>query len=71
MHLVSIFEVTAGDPIVLADPDDDVFLHCAVAVGAACVISGDRHLLDMSEHAGIPILTIRDFLTQEFPTQID
>lgn len=71
MHLASIFEIPEGDPIVLADPDDDIFLHCAVAVGAAYVISGDQHLLDLGEHAGIPILTIRDFLAQEFPAQID
>jgi len=56
---------------VVADPDDDVFLRCAVVAGAACVVSGDRHLLDLGGYAGIPILTVRDFFVKEFPDQID
>jgi len=64
-----MFEVQAseGAPLIVADPDDDVFLYCAVAAGAACVISGDQHLQTLGEHACIPILTIREFLSQEFP----
>ena len=57
--------------IVVADPDDGVFLHCAVVADATCVVSGDNHLLDLGEYAGIPILAIRDFLTKEFPEQVD
>jgi predicted nucleic acid-binding protein len=34
MDLASIFEVPEGDPPVLADPDDDVFLWCAQAAEA-------------------------------------
>ena len=71
MNLASILEVPEGSPIVVADPDDDVFLHCAVIAGAACVVSGDDHLLDLGTYADIPILTVRDFLAQEFPEQID
>jgi len=47
LNLASIFEVPEGDPIVVADPDDDVFLRCATLAGVACVVSGDRHLLDL------------------------
>ena len=71
MTLASIFEVPEGDPIVTADPDDDVFLRCAVVAGAAYVVSGDHHLLDLGTYAGVPILTIRDFLAREFPEQVD
>ncbi len=71
MNLASILEVPEGSPIVVADPDDDVFLHCAVIAGAACVVSGDDHLLDLGTCADIPILTVRDFLAQEFSDQID
>lgn len=71
MNLASILEVPEGSPIVVADPDDDVFLHCAVIAGAACVVSGDDHLLDLGTYADIPILTVRDFLAQEFSDQID
>jgi putative PIN family toxin of toxin-antitoxin system len=65
----SVFEVGVGDPIVEADPDDDVFLHCAVTAGAAYVVSGGRHLLDLAEWAGIPILTTRGFLDRYFPDE--
>jgi len=65
--LVTLFEDADGMPIVQADPDDDVFLHCAERVGAACVVSGDHHLLSLKQHAGIPILTVHDFLAREFP----
>ena len=71
LNLASVFEVPEGDPIVVADPDDDIFLRCATVVGATCVVSGDRHLLDLGEYAGIPIITVRDFFTKEFPDQID
>ena len=72
MDLASIFEVPEGPPIVVADlVDDDVFLRCAVVAGAACVVSGDNHLLGLGEYADIPILTVRDLFAQEFPEQID
>jgi len=72
MSLASMFDVQVSEksPVVVADPDDDIFLHCAVVVGAAYVVSGDRHLLDLGKYAGIPILTIRDFLVREFPAQV-
>ena len=71
IDLASIFEVPEGPPIVVADPDNDGFLRCAVVAGAACVVSGDSYLLDLGEYADIPILTVRDFFDQEFPEQID
>jgi len=71
LSLASVFEVSEGDPIVVADPDDDVFLRCAAVAGVVCVVSGDRHLLDLGGYAGIPILTVRDFFAKEFPDQID
>jgi len=63
MNLATMFEVIAeGSPIVAADPDDDVILHCAVIARAEYVVSGDRHILALGEYAGIPILTVHDFL---------
>ena len=44
------------------DPDDNRILECAVAGKANYIVSGDRHLLRLKEHAGIPILTTRQFL---------
>ncbi len=71
LDLASMFEVPQGDPIVIADPDDDVFLRCAVVARAACVIPGDTHLLDLARYQAIPILTVREFLSQELPSRSD
>jgi len=70
-NLSSVFDVPENGPtIVAADPDDDAFLHCAIAAQAAYVVSGDHHLLDLEEYAGIPILNVREFLDQTFPERI-
>lgn len=51
----------AADPpdstIVEADPSDDKFLAIAVKGKADCIVSGDRHLLRLTEYQGIPILS--------------
>ncbi len=48
--------------IVERDPDDDMFLACAVAAKADAVISGDRHLLSLGCFRAIPILTPAELL---------
>jgi uncharacterized protein len=48
--------------VVTDDPDDNRVLECAVASRADYIVSGDRHLLKLKEHASIPILTAREFL---------
>lgn len=65
--LVSLIELEHITPVVLADPDDDVFVNCAMAVRAIYLISGNKHLLDLGQWQGIPIVTPREFLTQAFP----
>jgi hypothetical protein len=45
-----------------ADPDDDKYLHAAVAGRASVIVSGDQHLLDLNEYNGIPIVRPRAFL---------
>jgi putative PIN family toxin of toxin-antitoxin system len=50
------------EPVIADDPDDDLVLATAVAAGADVIVSGDRHLLDVREHRGIPIVTPRSFL---------
>ncbi len=44
------------------DADDDKFLALAVTGQADAIISGDRDLLELVAHAGIPILTPTRFL---------
>jgi hypothetical protein len=45
-----------------ADPDDDKVLACAVDGIADLIVSGDRHLLDLGEFQGIPIIAAHEFL---------
>jgi len=40
-----------------ADPDDNKILECAVAAGASYIVSGDRHLLELTEYGKIKIIT--------------
>jgi putative PIN family toxin of toxin-antitoxin system len=48
--------------IVAEDPDDDAVLECAIIGKASFVVSGDRHLLALGQHAGIGIVKATDFL---------
>jgi hypothetical protein len=43
------------------DPRDEVFLACAVDANADCIVSGDRHLLDLQTYRGIPVLSVKEF----------
>ena len=68
-EVLPFFEITtvkSGSTIITNDPADDIFLHCAEAAGAEAAISGDRHLLSMKSHRGIPILTPGQFLNRFF-----
>jgi putative PIN family toxin of toxin-antitoxin system len=49
--------------VVIADPDDDKVLDCAVQAGASHIVTGDRrHLLPMGSYQGIEIVTPAQFL---------
>ena len=47
---------------VTRDPDDDKFIDAALTAGAAIIVSGDRHLLDLGTVEGVEVLTARQFL---------
>jgi hypothetical protein len=49
---------------VLKDEGDNRVLECAVDGHADVIVSGDHHLLDMKEYAGIAILRPAEFLDQ-------
>ena len=49
---------------VCVDPDDDKFLACAVASAAPFVVSGDKHLLNVSEYRGVRVIRPREFVDQ-------
>ena len=46
---------------VCADPDDDKFIACAIASKTKIIVSGDKHLLNVSGYKSIEVLTPRRF----------
>jgi len=49
-------------PAIADDPSDNKFLEAAVAGNASHIISGDKHLLKLSEFQGIQILKPKEFV---------
>lgn len=49
--------------VVTTDPDDNMFLECAVEGNADYIISGDSDLLEIHEYRGIQILRPVEFIT--------
>ena len=49
---------------VCEDPDDDKFFACALAGKSKIIISGDKHLLKVSEYKGIKVLRPRKFVDE-------
>jgi uncharacterized protein len=47
---------------VLDDTPDNRILECAVAFGADCIISGDRHLLQLKKYGKIEILSHAEYI---------
>jgi putative PIN family toxin of toxin-antitoxin system len=47
---------------VCEDQDDDKFLECAIATGSKLIVSGDKHLLNVSGYEGISVLKPREFV---------
>lgn len=56
--IVSIDRVVEGAG---PDADDDKFLSCALSANVDCLVSGDKHLLDLRTYRSIRILTAREF----------
>lgn len=51
--------------IIKKDPNDNMFIDCALAGNAEYIISGDSHLLDINRYKGIKILTAKKFLEEQ------
>lgn len=50
-------------PAATADPDDEMFIECAVAARADYIVTGDKaHLLRLKQATGVPIVAASDFL---------
>ena len=65
MELVATLAVVVNAPPlaeqVCTDPDDDMFLACAIASKTRIVTSGDKALLGTSGYKGVTVLTPRQF----------
>ena len=55
--------ITGGLKEIVADPDDDKVLECAVVANATHIVSGDRkHLLPLGSYRGIRVVSPAEFL---------
>jgi putative PIN family toxin of toxin-antitoxin system len=61
--VVLLVKGSISQRVVAADPADDVYLATAVDGLAEFVVTGGRHLLEVSRFQGIRIVTPREFLT--------
>lgn len=57
-----LIDVEGFDVSVCDDPDDNKFMECAIASNSKIIISGDKHLLNVSGYQGIKVLRPREFV---------
>lgn len=62
LEAVSEWVSITGAKLGCRDPDDDKLLETALLGEAGCLVTGDRHLLEMSPFHGIPIVTPAGFV---------
>ncbi|MGZ9226407.1 MAG: putative toxin-antitoxin system toxin component, PIN family [Anaerolineales bacterium] len=48
--------------VVASDPDDNKVVECAYVGKADFIVSGDRHLLELENYQGIPIVRANSFI---------
>lgn len=65
MHQI---EITA-EVHVCRDPDDDKFIGCALDSKSKYIVSGDKDLLAVGKHEDVEIVTVGDFLSENFPDE--
>ena len=51
------------------DPDNDMFIACAIASNTKLIVSGDKHLLKTSGYKGIIILKPKVFVDTYLPNK--
>jgi putative PIN family toxin of toxin-antitoxin system len=63
--LITTCEICLASPLeeqVCSDPNDDMFLACAIAAGIGTVVSGDKGLLSVSGFRGIQVVKPKAFV---------
>jgi putative PIN family toxin of toxin-antitoxin system len=48
--------------VIAADPSDNRYLECAIEGDADCLVTGDRHLLELAAYREVEILSPREFV---------
>ena len=64
-EILPFFEVVTPNPfppIIVTDPSDDKFIHCAISGNAQFIISGDDHLLSIKTVEAIQIVNASEFI---------
>jgi uncharacterized protein len=62
LDYISVVQIVEAQPLaqpVCRDPDDDAVLALGLAAQAELIVSGDKDLLVLGQHEGIPIVTAR------------
>lgn len=62
--LAYVIEPAELEHVILADPDDDAVLACAVAARGDVIVSGDRHLLDLKKYLDIRIVAAAELVVE-------
>ena len=62
LEVANMVKPTRTLDIIKDDPDDNIILECAVTGKADFIVTGDKHLLNLREFAGIRIVTPREFI---------
>jgi putative PIN family toxin of toxin-antitoxin system len=57
-------EITGQLHVVADDPDDDMFVECAVLGNVGYILSSDRHLINLSEYQGIRVVRPAEWMTR-------
>ena len=60
--LALVVHVPPIAPTVLADPDDDAVVACALAAEAEIIVSGDSHLLQLQNYRDVAIISAKELL---------
>jgi putative PIN family toxin of toxin-antitoxin system len=61
-ELALLVEPLQIPPTIIADPDDDHVLACALSAQADLIVSGDKHLLNFGIFQSIEIITAAQFM---------
>ena len=62
LQIANLVKPTQALDVVKEDPPDNRILECAMEAGSDYIVTWDRDLLRLREHAGITILTPVQFL---------